>query len=528
MGIAQNSTNPASNQPEEYGGPYQYALLDTFHEGETLGPAVSYRQTDLKPYRDFVIVHGVFQDPYRSVLAFKLFGEKIGAVRTFTTLLVIAAVVLYYVLLLVLFRGSLIKSAFGLSILAILMLPKGVIPLLSSLVIGVQLPFRDISTILFLICSVLLIRKLQRANVVAHKSLRFLSACVGFIAASTFALSIDRAMYISALAILVAVLCVSLRGWLYFLRRLLPWFSAGVVAGIILLGLALKWEFSSFLSYLFTMGRYKEYLDGIVFSRPNVQTSTLLLLASASVFISSAVVIRKTLAYVETHASSVPKTILFIKTALSRYPTELLLLCTGLIFLRSAVGRADFAHFAYSVQWLYLFIVYVALNHIKISKHYILAARYIAIWLVFFTFGWYAVKVKQIDLGRDTFPLGVEDKHFLRKDHVETANFLKSNLAENERFMSLTSEGSWYYLVNKPSPSKYYIVWYAFTKNQRHDIARTVAENKKIKYIVTNNNWTSSFDYLPNNQRFPEAYQELEKHFTPAIGIGQQTIWKRL
>src|SRR5690606_29816888 len=54
--------------------------FDTFHEGECLGPAVSYAAGQV-PYRDVLFVHGVFQDPGRAVLAFALFGRSIGAVR---------------------------------------------------------------------------------------------------------------------------------------------------------------------------------------------------------------------------------------------------------------------------------------------------------------------------------------------------------------------------------------------------------------------------------------------------------------
>gem|GEM_PF-2244649 len=64
--------------------------LDTFHEGEVLGPAMSWLDGQT-PYGDFAVLHGVFQDPLRAVIAFRLFGRSIGAVRTLQSILKLVA-----------------------------------------------------------------------------------------------------------------------------------------------------------------------------------------------------------------------------------------------------------------------------------------------------------------------------------------------------------------------------------------------------------------------------------------------------
>lgn len=48
--------------------------IDPFHEGETLGTSVSYMAGQV-PYKDFIFAQGVYQDPLRAVLSFKLFGR---------------------------------------------------------------------------------------------------------------------------------------------------------------------------------------------------------------------------------------------------------------------------------------------------------------------------------------------------------------------------------------------------------------------------------------------------------------------
>ncbi|MEW6189871.1 MAG: hypothetical protein AB1466_07200 [Actinomycetota bacterium] len=67
--------------------------LDTFHEGETLGPAIMW-QNNKVPYKDIFFVHGVFEDPLRSVLAFNIFGKSIGASRVLTNYLIVFAYLL--------------------------------------------------------------------------------------------------------------------------------------------------------------------------------------------------------------------------------------------------------------------------------------------------------------------------------------------------------------------------------------------------------------------------------------------------
>lgn len=526
MGVVQNSTNPAHNQPDQYGGPYSYAMLDTFHEGETLGSAVSYQNPSMKPYRDFIIVHGVFQDPLRSVIAFDLFGRSIGSVRTFTTILVMITVLAYYVLLLILFRGSVIKSSIGLVALAVLMLPENVMPIISTHFVGVQLPFRDMATILFL---GLAVASLRFNHKMRARYVNLVGGLIGFIVFAGFANSIDRALYILALSVVWLVLLFVVAGK-KVVKKMMPYFILGSAAGIVILGLALKWAYSDFISYLFTIMRDKEYLDGIVFVQPNMARSALLLITGISIATAGYMILRglpKKATNDLLSKNGLRAVMHQIKTFASLYPVEILLFVTGLFFLRSAIGRADVGHFAYSVQWLYLFVLYVVLEHTNLSRRSPLAFKYVGLIMLFVIFSWYSAAVKSIDISRDTFPLGVKDSSFVRKDYTETAAFLRQNLHGSETFLTLTSEGSWYYLVNKPSPSRYFVAWYAFLQPQRNELANTIKQDADIKYIITNNNWTSNFDYIPNPERFPRAYRELQLHYRPIKGIGQQTIWER-
>jgi hypothetical protein len=54
--------------------------IDTFHEGEALGPATDLLHGKIA-YRDTLFVHGLGEDPGRAIVAFSIFGRSIAAVR---------------------------------------------------------------------------------------------------------------------------------------------------------------------------------------------------------------------------------------------------------------------------------------------------------------------------------------------------------------------------------------------------------------------------------------------------------------
>ena len=528
MGITQGSTNPANNPVGEYGGPYSHAVVDTFHEGETLGPAISYEQKDLKPYKNFVIIHGVFQDPLRSVIAFKLFGKSIGAERAFSVILLMLTFVLYYVLLLVLFKRNLIKAAAGLGILALLLMPALTLPTISNYLIGVQMPFRDIATILFFILAVVGCRYALSKR---KWALSITSLLIGFLVVVGYANSIDRAFYITALSALWLVMIFVLTKPKDFLKQTFLPFVVGCLLGLPILGLALKWAFGPFLTYLITMGHYKDYLDAEIFTKPTPAQTVVLLVIGIGIAIGGFWLI-KTLREANFKKGDNRHNLTTLKEvlaqAVSSYHTYIIIFVAGVIYMRSAIGRADVGHFAYSVQWLYLFLVYLGIE-LLFSRYrkYKRALGFITVLIFSFVVLFYVVQVKHIDVANDTFPIHLSDKLLVPLDYQQTANYLKANLHGQDTFVSLTSEGIWYYLVDKASPITYPIIWYAYTHPERQLIANQIQNNSHIKFIVTNTNWTSDFDFVPNPVRFPEVYKVLDQLYVPYKGFGQQTIWIR-
>lgn len=530
--IMQSSTS-GTNDPYTYGGPYNDTLVDTFHEGETLGAAESYEHKDLVPYRDIVFVHGVFQDPLRSEIAFKIFGRSIGAERAFSSLLTIGTFLLFYTLLLVLFRGSLIKAALVSIATGLILLPVlgNTLPApLGNLLIAIQLPSLDFETILFLIVAILGIRAYKDES---SRKLQLYSLVLGFIVTAGYANAIDRALFLSGVGVVWLVILAIMSPFRFFFRSVFLPCLLGGIAGIVLLGFALKGDFHDFLGFLYHISLYKEFLDGYTFSRPSLAENIILAALSLSVLAAGTTVARKfstkehaiTAKFSKENARKIKHA---LRELLQEHAITVILFVTALFFLRSAIGRADYAHFAYSIMWTYLFIWYVLLQYLDVrlvkTRHLM---SYLVVLLLAFSSIYYGVLVKNVHIKKNTFPIHIPDSDLIRPDYKQAADYLKTNLKSNQSFVTLTSEASWYYFVDKPSPLKYPIVWFAGANYARQELAKSLADNTNIRYVVTNSNWTSDIDYVPTNQRLPEVYQALYAKYAPYKVFGQQTLWKR-
>ena len=69
--------------------------LDLFHEGERLSPGYAIARGQV-PYKDVVFVHGFLRDPGIALIAFRLFGESVAALRILEQMLYPLVIVLSY------------------------------------------------------------------------------------------------------------------------------------------------------------------------------------------------------------------------------------------------------------------------------------------------------------------------------------------------------------------------------------------------------------------------------------------------
>lgn len=70
-------------------------------------------------------------------------------------------------------------------------------------------------------------------------------------------------------------------------------------------------------------------------------------------------------------------------------------------------------------------------------------------------------RIFKADLIKKNFPFGIEDSKWIPADYKRTIAFLKNNIGENEDFLSMTNEAIWYYFIDRPSPVRFPVIWFA-------------------------------------------------------------------
>ena len=489
-------------------------------EGESLGTAIDYLNNKV-PYKDTIFPHGAFQDPLRSVLAFKIFGHSIAALRTVDSILTIITLLLFSTFLYLLFEKNIYYFAFSLFLLLFFWIARPVC-------IGFNIENRDIPLYLFLICAVLLGNTLKdstlnintntlKRNIKTHSLLVFSS----FISVLSFAYSVDRGFYIITASIIILGI-----SYLFYLRPINPKFLISILSGYVLgfigLGFAIKWAYYDFLKFTFLiMPKYKELMDGFVYPFNNI-------VFLIPVFIFALNLRWLTEQFINRLNSNEITFLARIKLFYKDYFMEIILFILAVFCFRSSLGRADVVHLLYTLAPLYILTIYIVTKHYLLrvldnSKfHNKIIASLAILCLCVFSFYY----VPHINLNQwYKFPIGRTDREFLSKSYIETSDFLKKNLKKNEDFYALTSEASWYYLINKPCPSQFPIVWFAMPDFYQYKIIKDL-NKKNVKFVLYRNKyWANAIDGFSNEKRLPILFAYIKQNYMPYKKIYDNEIW---
>jgi len=492
--------------------------LDTFHEGESLGTAIDY-QSNKKPYKDTVFIHGVFQDPVRSIIAFKLFGKSISSQRLLVSILNIIVCILFFTAVFFLFDLQIVYGVFA-----------GIV-LFLFLDVGYNIPFRDISTYLFIIVVSLFynkfIKKLFDKSFLNKKKTPFfcfLTFLCFFIPTASFANSIDRGLYSFASAIFLFLITVIL---LYRKKKAFPLFissaASGFIAGLAVILIAIKGALYEFFNFTFiVMPSFKELLDAFVYEFNGRNLIPVALFSMIVFWIGDRFLM-----------SILNKNIKFfdrIKSFIATYYMELFLIFLSLAFFKGALGRCDIGHILYVSAPLFIAVVYISIKNSIGLRENNSRIFYSLTLIVLLT-----VVVSNLfkhDFSREEnwwkFSTNIKDEELMPKSHKNTVEFLKNNLKEDEYFLTMTSEGTWYYFVDKPCPIKFPITVVATPKFYQKEVINQLKEKKdKIKYIIYKNNlWTNNFDFIPNEKRYSHLIKYIKKNYRFSQMIDDQEIWE--
>lgn len=491
--------------------------LDTFHAGETLGAAVDYLNGKI-PYRDTLYIHGVFEDPLRSVIAFKLFGHSIASVRMFESILQVFTLLLFSMAIYYIFDKNIFYASVSFFILQIFLLfkPAGT---------GFALMSRDIPFYIFLIVAAAL-KKIIENNDFREGKLKtcFYLFLFSFIPILSFAYSIEIGFYLSA-----ASLIYSFAIYLFFLRKDIFKFIAsslsGYILGIIALGITLKWAYYDFFKFTFIiMPQYKELMDGYVYRFKQFEYLFPVLLISLLFY-------WLTFRFITFAAPDKNSLLNKIKSFYSAYFLEILLLISSVFFFRGALGRADIGHVYSASAPVFILFAYI-LTKYSLSLYFyknglknFVMSFIVSFMLIAVIMSFYIPKMNYKGFYR--FSPEVSDTAFIPQNYIKTIIFLRENLGNGEEFLTMTSEAIWYYFINKPCPTRFPVVWFAMPYFYQNEIVEDL-KRRNVKFVLyKNNNWSNAIDGFTNEIRLPIVIAYLKKHYVFYRKMDDNEIWIR-
>ncbi|GBE36536.1 hypothetical protein BMS3Bbin07_00683 [bacterium BMS3Bbin07] len=493
--------------------------FDSFHEGETLGPAVSY-MAGQTPYKDFIFLHGLYENPLRSVIAFRLFGKSIGSVRTLESIIKILTFVLLSIFMLQLYRGRHLYSFTAVTILALLHSSS-----MFHLLPLVFIKARDITVFLFLI-TIVILQDIGKAQAFSVKKIFVAGFLFSFIPLASFSYSVDRGVFLFAAYLILFPVLYFLYFYKVNLRRYFLFSSfLGLLSAVFLVGFLLWGGLTDFFKYVFlTMPRYKGLMSGKVYP------------VFDKLFFSVSVIIAANTFWVafkfmqELHLNN-GRLRFSVRSFMEKYLVEFSMLIVSLFLFRSALGRSDWPHVAYSIPVTYILSIYIVIKHYshKFLRGYVFTKTYTyllaAVVAVIFSSGIY--QIYRGDLIKENFPLGVKDSEIIPDNYKATISFLRNNLAPDESFFTMTAEASWYYFIDRPSPSRFPVIIFAIPYFYQNEVVKGLEKNNVKFVLYRNSHWASRFDGFSNEERLPVIAKYIRNYFTFYRKIDDNEIWIR-
>jgi hypothetical protein len=123
------------------------------------------------------------------------------------------------------------------------------------------------------------------------------------------------------------------------------------------------------------------------------------------------------------------------------------------------------------------------------------------------------------------FPLRIADEQFIPPRYRPAIHYLQSNLEADETILTLTSEASWYYFIDRPAPTRFPVVWFATTEAFQREMVADLP-NEKVKYVIYQSTYPM-IDQLTHEARYPILMKYLKEQYTPETTLEGVEIWVR-
>lgn len=502
-------------------------LIDSFHEGEFLGFLPNFLQLK-QPFINTVLIHGYGIDVLPTWLAQNLVTQNngIALTRLFVNLQNVIACLGYFWIIWELTQISLNTNS-QTQTLKIFLLSC----LIFCVLDGIFFKFDGRRGTWFIWQFALTLRFFRltfpfNPDINSNQA-RWLAVLVGVSIPCSFLYVYDRGIYFIAVYLVTSSLTLFLSQKIAKIWLISSFLGIAIASFLMTLFLGFN-QVQAIISQILYWGKYGRYISFIPLSSLELTwTSQVFWL---SMFVQSAVLVYLLLDFKNNHL----KLNLFIQ---KNYLT-ILLLTAASVYMRITLDRSDLGH-AYHGALMTVFLGFHLINigynnniQPRLSQLKINQLQQLLIFLLIITvilaepnFNLFKGLQKITQLPAS---LSLSDQALLKPDYLKAWRQLQPEIEQQSCFFTLTSEGLWYYLFNKPSCSKYAYVLYAKPTIAQQEVIQELNETKPNIILLTNEMWYQNpWDEVLKSESASLIYQDVLTHYKPYKTVESHWFWKR-
>jgi len=489
--------------------------IDVFHHGEQLSPARA-AYDGKRPYSQIFFLHGAGEDVLLPEASFHVFGVSIGSYFFAEGLLQGASLLLFLYLL-----HRLIKQNW-LFLLSIVWF--------ASTFYASFFYVRDIFVWLALLAAYKLVVGRPEG-----KTRFVLLGLLGVLAGSSLFYSVDRGVFLLVLTALIGA-CVSFfefethsyrlaitTNWRHKIEQLAALaggYLLPLLVGLILLG------GHAFGQFLYMSFKAIPAFSGLMFYGPFplFDASGWLTWLPLVVVILLLITLWKRRSW----------PLQFSKEHLF----AVVLVIFGAVFLQAAVGMADAPHMAYATPALFLAVFYMGsifLPELRANAARCLSTTWplLLVLVIICTpgvlnlFRLPAINQVSPNFTRHFFKLpSVADEAWLPSDVRLLRDYIDSHSTPADGIFVLSSEPIYYYLTDRPNPSRFYISWFADPQPYTNELLSDLKKNPPKFIIYQTGNYYDRPQFIPMSERLPEVNQWILQNYPTDIHVTGSIIVK--
>ncbi|WP_313707562.1 hypothetical protein [Planktothrix agardhii] len=494
-------------------------LIDSFHEGEFLGFLPNFLQLK-QPFINTVLIHGYGVDVLPSWLAKNLATQNhgIALTRLFVNLEnVITCVGYFWILWELINLAEINKNRLKIFLISCIIF---------CVFDGIFYKFDGRRGTSFIIQLALTLRFFRIAKT-QPKQAQWLSVLIGASIPSSFFYIYDRAIYFIAVYLCASILSLFLdkKTTIIWLRGTLIGIISVTIISIIFLGFE---QINAIISQVLYWGKYGRYISFIPL--PPLELSSTSQTFWLSMFFQSAVLVYLILDFKNQE--------LKLRPFVQKNTLIILLLIPASVYMRITLDRSDIGHAyhgALITTFLVIYLIYLVYKHeiepqlsqLNITPIQQSLTVLLLIVIILSEPGFNLVRgMEKITQLPDA--LSTPNQELLKPDYLEAWNTLKPEIEQQSCFFTLTSEGLWYYLFDKPSCSKYSYVLYAKPTVAQQEVIQELNETKPDILLLTNEMWYQNpWDEILKSESASLIYQNVLTTYRPYKTVQSHWFWKR-